>query len=69
MLRKLLIIFTVMIMGTCWVSGCKKSEPSAEEAAKTVEEFKAEADDEISKENLDEELKKLEAEMATETSE
>jgi len=65
MLRKLiLILLTVGLLGFC---GCKKksTEPAPEEevVVKTVEQYKAQADKEITEKNLDAELDKLEKEV------
>jgi outer membrane protein assembly factor BamD (BamD/ComL family) len=57
--RILLILVVAMVIG---ISGCaKKEEP--DQPAKTVDELKAEAEKDITEENLDEELDKLEAEV------
>ena len=70
MLRNALLVLAVaaMLLGT--VTGCKKSEPEAtsSEAAKTMEDYEAEAREEITTETMDEELGKLEKEIDAEAS-
>lgn len=57
------IVLTIAVL-----TGCKKETPPAVQPnapVKTAEEFKAEADKEITAENLDTELDKLEQEVET----
>jgi len=65
MLRKLLVIAAATALVVALASGCKKSpeEPQsqpAEQEVKTAQEYEAEAEREITKENMEEELAKLE---------
>ena len=70
MLRKILIIAVVLAIGFFCLSGCKESSSKPEvgtseteveqEAVKTQAEYKAEAEKEITKENMDTELEDLE---------
>ncbi|MHC4646209.1 MAG: hypothetical protein ACYTBJ_11955 [Planctomycetota bacterium] len=70
MLRKLLVIVVAaVIIGLC-VGGCKKSSdtpPGDTEAPNTAVDYKAEAEKEITKENMDSELARLEKEIANDT--
>jgi uncharacterized protein (UPF0254 family) len=72
MLRKAFSIAVVTAAVLLYVSGCKKSpdeggpEPSAK--APTVEDYRAEAEKEITKENMAEELERLEKEIEQEIS-
>jgi hypothetical protein len=63
MLRKILTIVVQAILCFSLLSGCKGSSSdtqSEQEAAKTEAEYKAEADKEINKDNMAEELDKIE---------
>lgn len=62
MLRKVLVLCVSAVMCLAWLAGCKKSS-SETETVKTEAEYKAEAEKDISKENMDEELAKIEKEM------
>jgi len=69
MLRKILTIAVRAILCLSLLSGCKgsSSESQAEqEAAKTEAQYKAEAEKEINKDNMAEELDKIEKAMAQE---
>ena len=62
------VIVTLAIIGTLAfaMSGCRKSQPKPPpeaDAVKTAAEFAAEAEDEITEENLDDELDRLEKEI------
>ena len=62
------VIVTLGIIGTLIfaMGGCRKSQPKTPpegDAVKTATEFAAEAEDEITEENLDEELDSLEKEI------
>lgn len=57
-----------IVLAIAVLTGCKKETPPAvqtNEPVKTAEEFKAEADKQITAENLDTELDKLEQEVET----
>lgn len=67
MIRKTLWM-TVIVMAIAALNGCKKQTPppapaGPAEPAKTVQEVKTEADKEITSENLDAELDKMEQEV------
>ena len=71
MLRKILIIVAVGVISVLCLSGCRKktSETKAEQEeveVKTMAEYEREAKKEISKENLDAELEKIEKELEKE---
>lgn len=72
MIRKT-VWMAVMVLAIAVIAGCKKdTSPTVElnEPVKTAEEFKAEADRQITADNLDAELakmeKEIEADLATE---
>lgn len=71
MLRKLLIIIALTTLSTFYLSGCDKSSSDAESevVVKTAAEYEAEAEAQITEENMDEELKKLEDAVDKEISE
>jgi len=64
MLKKIFIILAIASL-LC-ILGCKKSEPAAE-PIKTAEEYKAEAEKQISEENMNSTLDSLEKEIKTDT--
>ena len=68
MLRKILIIVAVGVISVLCLSGCKKSSSEAEqeEVPKTMAEYEAEARKEISEENIDAELEKIERKLEEE---
>ena len=64
MIRKVFIIISLVILGSFYLSGCDKtsrdSETDEEVVVKTQAEYDAEAEAQITEENMEEELKKLE---------
>jgi excinuclease UvrABC ATPase subunit len=63
MLLKTITIWLVVMVCLAGFSGCGKSSnepPAPQEQTKTAAEYKAEAEKEITEENADAELKKLE---------
>ncbi|MFC1739817.1 hypothetical protein ACFL1G_12335 [Planctomycetota bacterium] len=67
MFKNILIIMAILFICFGTLTGCKKkSEPSAEDVVKTAEEYKAQAEEEITAENMEAELEKLEKEINTE---
>ena len=68
MLKKLLTLILLLFFVTGPL-GCKESEEPAmsEGDVKTAQEMKEEADQEITEENMDEELNKLEQEIDSDT--
>ncbi len=60
MLRKVLVIIIAAAICVFSLSGCKKK---SDEEAKTAAEYKAEAEKEITKENMAEELEAIEKAM------
>ena len=63
MLRKILTIVVQAILCLSLLSGCKDSSSdtqSEQEAVKTEAEYKAEAEKEVNKDNMAEELDKIE---------
>jgi len=69
MVRKLVLMVTAAITAAFCLTGCKK-EPSDTEAqeVKTVAEYQAQAEKEITAENMDAELEKIEKAMEQELS-
>jgi len=69
MLRKMLTIVVQAILCFSLLSGCKGSSSdtqSEQEAVKTEAEYKAEAEKEVNKDNMAEELDKIEKAMEQE---
>jgi len=70
MLRRILIIVAAGAISVLCLSGCKKSssetEAEQQEVVKTMAEYEAEAKKEISRENLDAELERIESELEKE---
>jgi len=66
----MLVVIAVAAMVLGLISGCKKSssESGQPEAPKTMEDYEEEARREITAENMDEELSKLEKEIEAEMS-
>jgi hypothetical protein len=65
----LVLVSAVASVLVCNVIGCKKkTEPAAEEV-KTAEEYKAEAEKEITEENMEQSLSDIEKNMEAETTE
>lgn len=65
MIRKT-VWMAVMVLAIAVIAGCKKeTSPTVEstEPVKTAEEFKAEADKQITADNLDAELEKMEKDI------
>ena len=63
MVRRISVLFTLIVVWLSLLGGCKKDSGEAEpepEAVKTVAEYRAEAEKEINEENMEDELKKLE---------
>ncbi|MGB2809245.1 MAG: hypothetical protein WBC22_15995 [Sedimentisphaerales bacterium] len=71
MLRKLLIIIALTTLSTFYLSGCDKSSSDADTdvEVKTQAEYDAEAEKQITEENMDEELANLEKQIEQEISE
>ena len=71
MLRKVLVIVAVTVISVFYLSGCKKGSgeaESGEESLKTTAEYEAEARKEINKENIAEELERIEKALEQEVS-
>ncbi len=62
----LLIIF--MLIMTCGLAGCKKKSTETE-TTKVPEQYQKQAEEEITEENMDEELENIEQELEAETGE
>ena len=73
MLRKLFIIIVLATLSSFCIGGCDETSSDAESdeevVVKTAAEYKAEAEKQITEENMDEELKKLEEAVDKEISE
>ncbi|MBN1123836.1 MAG: hypothetical protein JXA82_02435 [Sedimentisphaerales bacterium] len=68
MIRWLILILMIAAL-FCTVAGCSKQDPVSDESEVTVKteaEYKAEAEQQITEENMDAELDKLEQEIETE---
>lgn len=66
---RILLITAMVAISICGLGGCKKRSsqtPSKTEAAKTVDEYKTEANSEINKENMAAELENIEKELEEE---
>ncbi len=72
MLRGMLLIVAVVI-SFCCMSGCKEksgqTDTEQEEVVKTAVEYEEEAEKEITLENMEDELEKIEKELEQEASE
>ena len=71
MLRKILIITAVITISIFCLSGCKKRSTDAQaeqEEVKTTVGYEAEAKEEIDKDNMADELDKIEKELEQEIS-
>jgi hypothetical protein len=72
MLRRMLFI-TAVLISLCCLIGCEEesnqTDTEQEEVVKTAAEYQAEADEEITLENMENELKKIEDELKQELSE
>ena len=68
MLRKTLAIIVLTVMVVVLVSGCKKDSSQTEQGVKTAAEYKAEAEEQINKENMASELDELEKTLEQEIS-
>jgi len=68
MLRKTILTWAVVILCVVISNGCSKQQPSPsqEEQVKTAAEYKAEADKQITEQNMNQELDKLEKEVGAE---
>ena len=62
MYKRLLIVMFVILLGCFGLTGCKK-KGQPEEQVKSAEEYKAEAKEEITEENMDDELSAIEKEL------
>ena len=63
MLRKILVVVVMTAISIFYLNGCKKRTDEAQsdtEKVKTAAEYKAEAKEQINKENMDEELEDIE---------
>jgi len=72
MFRKILVIVIVTAISVFCLSGCKKRSSEAEssqEVPKTMAEYEAEAKKQINKENMAEELERIEKTLEQEVSE
>ena len=73
MRRKLFIIMTLAILGSLFISGCGKTSSDTESEedviVKTQAEYEAEAKEQITEDNMEEELANLEKQIEQEISE
>jgi hypothetical protein len=62
MLKQILTVLLCIVLIGCFAAGCKRTSTQSEatEAVKTEAEYKAQAEQEITKENMASELDKLE---------
>jgi hypothetical protein len=71
MFRKVLVIVAITAISVFCLSGCKKRSSEAEseeEVLKTMAEYEADAKEQISKENMAEELERIEKALEQEVS-
>ena len=71
MLREVLVIITVTVLSVFCLNGCKKRSSeadSSQKVPKTMAEYEAEAKEQINKENMAEELEKIEKALEREVS-
>jgi ABC-type phosphate/phosphonate transport system substrate-binding protein len=68
MSRKLVLIIVLTAMVVFCVNGCKKDSSQTEQDVKTAAEYKAEAKEQINKENMARELDELEKTLEEELS-
>ncbi len=68
MSRKLVVLIVLTTMVAFCVTGCKKDSSQAEQDVKTAAEYKAEAEEQINKENMATELDELEKTLEQEIS-
>ncbi len=66
MFRRILMLVFIAALLTFGVAGCKKATSEQAAPAKTAEEYKQEADKEITEENMDAELQKIEKDLNAE---
>ena len=73
MRRTLSIIITLAILASCFISGCGKtsgdSESEENAIVKTEAEYEAQAQEEITEDNMEQELANLEKQIEQELSE
>lgn len=72
MLRKILVVVAITVVSLFCLNGCKKDADDVQsdtENIKTAAQHKAEAKEQINKENMDEELDRLEKELEQDISE
>ena len=69
MLRKILIIIAVTTISVFCIAGCKKESPqdTSPQESEAMAEYKAQAKAEITEDNMEEELKKIEEAVERET--
>ena len=60
MLRKVVVIVAAIIACVSFMSGCKKKTQPEQIAVKTMAEYEADANQQITKENMADELNKIE---------
>jgi hypothetical protein len=73
MRRTLFVIITLAILGFCFITGCGKTsndgESEEEIIVKTEAEYEAQAKEEITEDNMEQELANLEKQIEQELSE
>lgn len=65
MYKKLLCLLAIVVLSFCWLVGCD-NDSSETEAVKTEAEYKAEAEKDITEENVDQALEDIEKEVDAE---
>lgn len=68
MYKKILCLVVIVTLGISFLGGCSKDDTSAVEEVKSEAEYKADAEKEITAENMDQTLSDLEKEIDTEIS-
>lgn len=64
MYKKIIYLIVILAIGCVIITGCKKKDDVTADGPKTPEQYKAEAEKEITEENLSSELEKLDKEIA-----
>lgn len=63
MSRRILIIVIMAVMSVFYLNGCKERSSDTQEEVKTAAEHEADAKEQINKDNMDEELERIENEL------
>ena len=64
MIKKILIVCAVLVFGLCGLNGCQKN--GADEPAPSKADYEAQAEKEITADNMDQELENIEKSLSEE---